>query len=251
MTVLTVSRLSERLVLLQLQGDERLEDWRPGQFVNVRTDAPDLLLRRPISIHDIDLSTRTLSLLVQVVGRGTHHLASLQAGDSVNLIGPLGTGFKMPERGGNVLLIGGGVGAAPMLYLGRTMHEAGAGVTFLMGARTSSELVRQDVYARWGDVHLTTDDGTAGMKGLITAHDVLCKTFDAWYVCGPMPMMRAVAQMALARGVRCQVSLENRMACGIGACLCCVVRDVNGQHRCTCTEGPVFDASEIFSLTDC
>lgn len=240
-----VSATSVRMVLT---AHDTLPDMQPGQFVELRIDdTPGVLLRRPISIHDYNKESNTLALLVQRVGKGTAWLCSRQAGDVVNAVLPLGNGFTLPSEGApcSPLLIGGGVGVAPLLFLGRELRRRGIVPTFLLGARTSKELLCKDLFESVGTVYVTTEVGDEGVKGFVTHHPVLREgDFNAVYVCGPKPMMQAVATMARAGEVWCEVSLENRMACGIGACLCCV-EDTRSGNVCVCKEGPVFNIDRL------
>jgi dihydroorotate dehydrogenase electron transfer subunit len=163
-------------------------------------------------------------------------------GETVNVLLPLGNGFSIPPLSvrSTLLLVGGGVGVAPLLYLGDTLKQIGFAPMFLLGARTREDVLQADAFRQRGVVHVTTEDGSLGEKGLVTDHSILRnEQFDHLYVCGPKPMMVAVARYARRAGVPCEVSLENTMACGIGACLCCVERTKTG-HACVCTEGPVF-----------
>lgn len=214
----------------------------PGQFVQVAVDAPGVFLRRPISVNDVDPMANTLDLLVRRAGRGTARLCDLSAGDRLNILLPLGRGFSLskPEGEGRILLVGGGVGVAPLLYLGRRLAEAGMKPEFLLGARSATDLLRLTDFAEVGPVHISTEDGSMGEKGLVTLNSVLAGPVSKIYCCGPAPMMKAVARVAREKGVPCEVSLENMMACGLGACLCCVENTVKG-NVCVCTEGPVFD----------
>ena len=143
------------------------------------------------------------------------------------------------------LLVGGGVGTAPMLMLGSTLAEMGYKPTFLLGARSSKDLLQLDEFQKLGDVYMTTEDGSMGEKGYVTQHSVLeAQKFDMIYTCGPKPMMMAVAKYAKANGIECEVSLENTMACGVGACLCCVENTDEG-HLCVCKDGPVFNIKKL------
>ena len=234
-------------VLLRLTADEPLPEMLPGQFVEVRVDnTPSVLLRRPISIHYCDKATNELGLLVQLVGDGTRWMATLKAGDTVNIVLPLGNGFTMPtDASVRPLLIGGGVGVAPLLYLGMKLKEMGITPTFLLGSRTENELMQIAEYEKVGPVYITTENGAVGEQGYVTQHSVLTREqFDQVYTCGPKPMMMAVARWAMAAGVPCEVSLENKMACGVGACLCCV-EDTKEGNVCVCKEGPVFSIDKL------
>ncbi|MBE0674486.1 MAG: dihydroorotate dehydrogenase electron transfer subunit [Bacteroidales bacterium] len=184
-------------------------------------------------------------MLIQVVGNGTEKLVRSEPGDVINAVFPLGNSFSMPRQGERVLLIGGGCGIAPLLFLGREIRSAGIEPHFLLGFRNASTVLGSDEYRKIGKVWLTTEDGSAGEKGYVTDHSVL-KTinYDRIYCCGPDPMMKAVGKYAMANGIECEVSLENLMACGFGVCLCCVVPTVNG-NLCSCTEGPVFNVKDL------
>ncbi len=218
----------------------------PGQFVEIKVDkSPTTFLRRPISIHFVDIVNKELWLLIQVVGDGTQQLSTLTVGDTVSLILPLGNGFTLPEQKSKTLLIGGGVGIAPLLYLGKTLWDLGHDVTFLLGARSEQDFPDLSFFAPYGSVHLTTEDGSVGEKGFVTNHSVLQQAdFDAIYTCGPKPMMEAVARYAKQHAIFCEVSLENKMACGFGVCLCCVEK-TNEGHKCVCTDGPVFNINKL------
>jgi dihydroorotate dehydrogenase electron transfer subunit len=234
------------LLILQLSGNVSFSDFCPGQFVQIKVEgSPETFLRRPISINYIDTERHELWLLVQQKGEGTRHLAELKAGDSIDVIFPLGRGFTMPKRGEKTLLIGGGVGVAPLLYLGKKLLEQGDEPAFLLGARSSLDLLEYDEFERLGQTFVTTEDGSQGEKGFVTQHSILnMEHFDHLKVCGPSPMMKAVAQFAHRENIDCEVSLENMMACGLGACLCCVEKTVRG-NLCVCTEGPVFNINEL------
>jgi len=193
----------------------------------------------------VDREKNLLWLLIQLVGDGTKTLAATPIGTKVNMILPLGNNFSKPELKDTVLLIGGGVGVAPLLMLGKKIKDKGLDVTFLLGARSAKDLLELDEFSKYGQVFTTTEDASAGEKGFVTQHSILTeKTFTRIYTCGPKPMMQAVANYASKKGIECEVSLENSMACGIGACLCCVEDTVDG-HVCTCTTGPVFNIKKL------
>jgi dihydroorotate dehydrogenase electron transfer subunit len=235
-----------RSVLLRLQAEKPLPDIEPGQFVQVRVDgSPSTYLRRPISIHDVDFQQNEITLLVQQVGEGTRHLATAKVGDLINLVFPLGNGFTLPEKGENVLLVGGGIGIAPLYYFAKVLNGKGFRPAMLLGGKSKSDLIRLVEYQQLGETFVTTEDGSLGEKGFVTQHSIWQqKQFDKIYVCGPKPMMKAVAKLAAEKGVWCEVSLENLMACGLGACLCCVEDTVDG-HVCVCKEGPVFNTRRL------
>lgn len=246
--VVSVEALGERFVLLKCTDPNApLPPMMPGQFAQLRVDgSKETFLRRPISINFVDTKLNQIWFLVQLVGTGSRALGRLREGDTLNALLPLGNGFSMPVSAEKKhLLVGGGVGTAPLLYLGAQMNLMGMRPTFLLGARTKDMLLQLEDFERVGDVYVTTEDGSAGEKGFVTQHSILFKQhFDRISVCGPSPMMKAVARFARANSVPCEVSLENMMACGLGACLCCVEKTVKG-NVCVCTEGPVFDINEL------
>ncbi len=223
-----------------------LPEMRAGQFAQLRVDnSPGTFLRRPISIHFLDRERNEVLFLVRLAGEGTRRLAALKEGDTLNALMPLGNGFSIPQEGKRVLLTGGGVGVAPLLYLGYELREKGCEPVFLLGAKSRDDLLPEGVFEKFGKVYITTEDGSAGEKGFVTQHSLLgSQKFRRIYCCGPKPMMMAVAKYATAKGIPCEVSLENMMACGLGACLCCV-EDTRRGNVCVCTEGPVFNIEEL------
>ncbi|MDR2042393.1 MAG: dihydroorotate dehydrogenase electron transfer subunit [Tannerella sp.] len=241
-------RLHPDYGLLKLTSDRALPEMAPGQFAEVRVDgSPETFLRRPISIHYVDKALNELWLLVRRVGEGTRRMTETGAGETLNVLLPLGNGFSVPPPAlrSAPLLVGGGTGVAPLLYLGDRLKRIGFTPVFLLGARTREDLLQLDAFRQRGVVHVATEDGSLGEKGLVTNHSLWQDgRFDSLYACGPKPMMKAVARQARQAGVPCEVSLENTMACGFGACLCCVERTKTG-HACVCTEGPVFPADRL------
>lgn len=247
---LTVSenlKLHANYVLLKLTSQSPLPEMLPGQFAEIRIDgSPTTFLRRPVSINYVDKPRNEVWFLIQLVGDGTRRLAEAAKGETINAVLPLGNGFTMPQNASDkLLLVGGGVGTAPMLYLGEQLAKNGCKPTFLLGARTDKDLLQLDDFAAYGEVYTTTEDGSHGEKGYVTQHSLLNKVkFERIYTCGPKPMMMAVAKYAKSNHINCEVSLENTMACGVGACLCCVENTVEG-HLCVCKEGPVFNINKL------
>lgn len=248
LTVSSAEKLTEKHVLLKLTYHEALPDMQPGQFVEVRVDnSSSTFLRRPISINFVDRARNELWLLVAAVGDGTRKLMTLQSGDMLNCVLPLGNSFSTVADGNNkkVLLVGGGVGVAPLLWQGMHIKEDGGEPFFLLGARTSKDVLEKDFFTNVGKVFITTEDGSEGEKGFVTNHSLLNhEHFDLIQTCGPKPMMMAVARYAREHDIPCEVSLENMMACGVGACLCCVEKTEKG-NQCVCTEGPVFNIKKL------
>ena len=248
LTLSAVERLHERYALLRATDPNApLPPMLAGQFAQLRVDnAPHAFLRRPISIHYVDREKNEVWFLVQIVGEGTKGLAQMKCHERLNAVLPLGRGFTLTENPAEkILLVGGGVGVAPLMLLGKQLNERGLKPTFLLGARSERDLLQTNHFRQYGEVQISTEDGTQGERGFVTQHSLMREGhFDRAYVCGPKPMMEAVARWARTKGVWCEVSLENRMACGIGACLCCV-EDTQEGHVCVCTEGPVFNIEQL------
>lgn len=235
------------LIKLTTIDKSPLPDMLPGQFVEIRVDgSKSTFLRRPISINFYDKIKNELWLLIQIVGEGTKKMCGLQKGDLMNLLLPLGNSFSMPKDvNSNLLLIGGGVGIAPLLFFGSVLKEKGYAPNFLLGARSKKDLLQLDEFAEYGEVHCTTEDGSYGEKGFVTDHSILRKTyFSTIYTCGPKPMMVAIAKYAKNNNIICEASLENLMACGFGVCLCCV-ENIGEENVCVCTDGPVFNTNKL------
>jgi dihydroorotate dehydrogenase electron transfer subunit len=239
-----------RYCLLKLSAGAAFPEIRAGQFVQALIEnSASVFLRRPVSVHFADREKREIQLLVQVVGDGTRKLSELKKGDHLNLIYPLGNGFTLPEKSTKnsklALLIGGGIGAAPLLFLSAELRKRGCTPNFLLGARTKEDFLQIREFEKSGKVYLATEDGSAGETGYVTAHSILQSSrFDLIYTCGPRPMMVAVARYAREKEIPCEVSLENTMACGFGVCLCCTEKTVNGNLR-VCTEGPVMNINQL------
>ena len=245
-TVISNAFVNKEHFLLKVQLSKALLPVFPGQFVEVKVDnEPNTFLRRPISVHDVDYKENTITFLIRVCGKGTEKLSALRPQDNVNIIYPLGKGFTVQQ--GKYLLIGGGCGVAPLYYLARKLNEINIFPDIIIGARNAEALFDVEKYQSLGNVHITTEDGSVGERGFVTQHSILAQHQNYTHICtcGPEAMMKAVAQYAAKHNIRCEVSLENTMACGVGACLCCVTETVEGHHVCVCTEGPVFDAEKL------
>ncbi len=233
--------------LIKLKSVHELPKVVPGQFVNIDIKGTDeVFLRRPFSIFEVDYEANTLSLIVKVLGRGSKKLTEIAVGDSCNLVYPLGNGFTVPANNERVLLIGGGSGVAPMLFLSKISGLERNNVHLLLGARTKDDHFEVEKYAKHGVLHFATEDGSIGEKGFVTQHPIFSnlRKFDKIYACGPNGMMKAIAKEAKAANVFCEVSLENLMACGFGVCLCCI-EPTNKGNKCVCTDGPVFNINDL------
>jgi len=255
-----MQRLSGDYFLLALELPLEPGSIRPGQFFMLglprRGDSWDPLLNRPLSVLDVTAGPRPgvseIEFLVKRVGRGTRLLAELGPGAAVFANGPLGSAFPEPEPGQRVVLVGGGVGMAPLFLAARRWQGRGSLVVFY-GGRSLAELPLRDRFAGLplDALHLASEDGTAGTRGLVTeplAAYLAGQPVDAVHTCGPNPMMAAVSRLTEARGVATWVSLENRMACGIGVCLGCAVpirRGSETEMLRVCREGPVFPSGQV------
>jgi dihydroorotate dehydrogenase electron transfer subunit len=233
--------------LIELEASGIASTVESGQFIHLRVShGTDFILRRPFSVHRAH--GERIEILFQVLGTGTLALAEKGCGDQMDAIGPLGTGWCVGDDVRHALLVGGGLGAAPLGMLVEELAKRGVATTVALGAPTSERLVGRELFeANARAVELATDDGSEGEQGLVTAvtqrllagHD-----FDLVCACGPEAMERAVVEQAREASVHCRVSLERLMACGIGACLSCVVTTTEGRKR-ACVEGPVFDGTEL------
>lgn len=244
MEILEHERLSQTVYRLTLSGNISAQ---PGQFVQVGVStSSDPFLMRPFSVHDCD--GRTLTLLYRVVGRGTHLLAAKKPKEQLEVVGPLGRGFPIVTAD-EIVLVAGGIGSAPLFYLLKTLRAANKTVHFYYGARSKEDLVlRQQFRLLAAAYSEATDDGTAGHHGLVTelVAQVLLQRRPVLYACGPDAMLRTVANLAKTNSCQCYVSLEAHMACGVGACLGCVVAKTTGEYARVCVDGPVFSAQEVF-----
>lgn len=213
-----------------------------GQFVHIRV--PGFTLRRPISIAKILPGKEGLSLVFEVRGDGTKELSRLREGDLLDLMGPLGHGFTLLAPDAKAVFAGGGIGLPPLLEAASHYRRP----TVLAGFRTAAAVIlKEDFEAIGADFRLSTDDGTAGEAGTVLPlldRRLAEEKADILYACGPVPMLRAVRDLALERGIRCELSLEERMGCGVGACLVCACKTADGMKQ-VCKDGPVFPAEEV------
>ena len=215
---------------------------RPGQFVQVCLPSNEFTLRRPFGIAALKESIVTM--FYRVVGHGTKYLATLQTGDVFNLLGALGNGFTLNE--GKVLLVGGGLGLAPLIFAASELKD----VDVLIGGKNAEEAIlwQSEFQSLVNELFIATDDGSAGIHGFVTEllPEILSKNkYETILTCGPEIMMRRVAKIAKENNIPCQVSLEKRMGCGLGACLSCSIDTINGRKK-ICKDGPVFNAKTVF-----
>ncbi|WP_346860335.1 dihydroorotate dehydrogenase electron transfer subunit [uncultured Draconibacterium sp.] len=247
-TVVENKALNSTNFLIKIKSDSALPEIKPGQFVNVEIkQASEVFLRRPFSIFEVDYKDNTLSMIIKILGKGSKILTDIKVGDSVSLVYPLGKSFTYPEKQDRILLIGGGSGVAPMLFLAKESGLAKEQVDILLGARSSEDHINVEEYSQFANLHYASEDGSLGEKGFVTQHSVFTTDLKAYtkiYACGPDGMMRAIAKEAKTAEVFCEVSLENLMACGFGVCLCCI-EPTNKGNQCVCTDGPVFNINDL------
>ncbi|MCH5204328.1 MAG: dihydroorotate dehydrogenase electron transfer subunit [Oscillospiraceae bacterium] len=238
--------LAKGIYSVIIDAPELADEAEAGQFANI--GVPGFTLRRPISICGIDRERGTLRFVFEVRGKGTYALAQLSEGDSLDVLGPLGRGFNIPE-GKRIVVVGGGIGVPPLLEISR---ETSSLCTAIIGFRDYTKIILENEFKENNsETVLCTDDGSVGVHGVVTVplEEVLKKGETAAVMaCGPTPMLKAVIDMCGRYGVQCQVSLEQRMGCGVGACVVCSCMTVkNGEeyYSRVCKDGPVFSAEEV------
>lgn len=233
-TILSNEPIAWRTYRMVLQGDT--SDIRPGQFVEIQL--PNYYLRRPISVCDIDGDL--LTLIYKTVGEGTAAMAAMSAGTELDILSCLGNGYDLSKAGDHVLLIGGGVGVPPLFYAAKDLRNQGKQVRVVLGFGSRREVFAEEDFRRLGcEVSVCTMDGNYGTKGVVT--DLLTTPAPFYYACGPLPMLRALVHTLGTNG---QLSMEERMGCGVGICVGCSIETRSGVKR-VCKEGPVFDAGDI------
>lgn len=252
--VISKQELAENIFKLTMESETISADAKPGQFVNIKCcEGTQALLRRPISICAADRKTGTYDLVFQKKGEGTALLALKSPDDVLDIMGPLGNGFDLNIRYNRIAVIGGGIGIFPLLFI---LNESKAIVKrAYLGFRTKKLVVLEEEFSQnASSLEITTDDGSYGKCGLITdilKRDMEACQFDMIYSCGPVPMLKKVMETASEYGVNCQVSLEQRMGCGFGACLVCACKtraaagENDWQYSHVCKDGPVFNAKDV------
>lgn len=248
-------QLKSDIFKFSMEAPEIVKDAKQGQFVEVRvTDTTAPFLRRPISIHNIDKESGLLELIFQVKGEGTQILSKKQEGDKIDLLGPLGYGTFEFKDYKNIAILGGGIGVFPLYELAKNAKKEGINVNTYLGFRNKDFVVLEEEFKNLSNnLVLTTDDGTYGKHGFainFLKEDIEAGKIDSIYACGPLPMLKAVRKLAIEKDIPCQISLEERMGCGLGACLGCAVRtsdstDEEPKYVHVCKQGPVFEAKEV------
>lgn len=240
--------IAQDIYSLWLHAEEIAKEARPGQFVSVYCQDESRILPRPISICEIDKESGRIRLVYRVAGEGTKEFSEYDSGDTLEIVGPLGNGFPLDRGYEKVFLIGGGIGVPPMVELAKQLP----GEKLVISGYRGGELFLKEELSRNAELYVATEDGSAGTKGnVIDAIRENHLTADAIFACGPMPMLKALKAYAQEQGIDCYLSLEERMACGIGACLACVCKSMdidehtNVKNKRVCKDGPVFAAEEI------
>lgn len=231
---------------------ELAESAAAGQFIGVYPKDKSILLPRPVSICEAEKEKSVLRIVYRTVGKGTEEFSGYLAGEEVQILGILGNGFPVWEgKDRTVVLLGGGIGIPPLVELAKELKGKSASVTVIAGYRDGNLFLREDLEA-YADVYVATEDGSRGVRGnVLTVMEERNVQADVIMACGPMPMLRGVKQYAGERGIKAYLSLEERMACGVGACLGCVCRTTKKDphshvnHARICTDGPVFDAEDV------
>jgi len=260
--ILSKEEVAPNIYLMKLKAPSVAQEALPGQFIHIKCSTDNYpLLRRPLSIHRIDKEKGEIYILFQVVGEGTKLLAQKEVGDNLDILGPIGNGFNIYPESRKIMIIGGGIGVAPLLALCEESIRKGKEVRVLIGALKKELVIGEENFRNLGaQVDVATDDGSYKYKGLVT--DLLERTIkEGWladqiFACGPKPMLRRIAEITSNRNIYCQVSLEERMGCGIGACLGCVCKikakeknnnqnQIKYIYKRVCVDGPIFEGSEV------
>lgn len=249
--ILSNQSIAHNMYLMAIDSRTIADNGKPGQFIHIKIPADNsLLLRRPISINSIDRDRGIVYIAYQVVGKGTHILSMLKKGDKLDVLGPLGNGFSIPYEADNIVLVGGGCGIAPLRYI--VDYWTDKTYTSFLGYRDRNSIYQLEIFDKASDkTYLSTDDGSQGEKGFIT--DILKRereniNSNLIIACGPINMLREVQTFSNEHNVPCQISLEERMGCGIGACMVCscAVRSKKDlEYKKVCSDGPVFWSDEV------
>ena len=258
--ILSKEKVAPNIFLIKLSAPSIAKDALPGQFIHIKCSKDNYpLLRRPLSIHRIDKEKGEIFILFQIIGEGTKLLSQREVGDNLDILGPIGNGFNIYPESRKIMIVGGGIGVAPLLALCEESIRQGKEVGVLIGALKKELVIGEESFKILGaKVEVATDDGSYQYKGLVT--DLLEKiNREGWladqiFACGPKPMLKKIGEIALQVNINYQVSLEERMACGIGACLGCVCKiktkdkreyKVKYEYKRVCVDGPVFIGSEV------
>ena len=253
--IISNKKIADDIFDMRIKEDHIAQTARPGQFVNVYIPRADLLLPRPVSVCETDVREGIFRIVYQAIGEGTAIISHLKPGDAMRMTGPAGNGFDLgygekPDAV-KITIAGGGIGVPPLLFLARALAGSGAkiNITTFLGFKTETRAILTDEFEKVGAARISTDDGSLGYKGFVPDHmRAAGAEADVIYACGPAPMLKNVAAYAAEKNVPCFVSMEERMACGLGACVGCAVKVKTGDgftYKKACSDGPVFDAREV------
>lgn len=242
MQIVTSSAIAKDTIEMVLKNRRVSEGAEPGQFLHVQTKAHTL--RRPISIADVDKENKTITILFKVLGSGTKQLAATPAGEYLHAIGPNGNGFPLTApKGETVLIVGGGIGVPPLFYLAKQLKKRDVHIVAVLGFQSKDFVFYEEPFNHLADTYIVTNDGSYGYKGFVTTVMKNMHQFNTYYACGPRAMLQAVKSQH--KDIPGYLSFEERMGCGVGACLACVVPSDDGGYRKVCKDGPVFHAEEV------
>ena len=250
--IINKESLLSDIITFSIDASEIAKQATPGQFLEIKcSEGIDPLLRRPISISNVDKKSGMLQFIIQIRGKATELLSKKSVGDSLDILGPLGHGFSLAESGKRTAVIGGGIGVFPLLYLTKELKDK-CEVNVYLGFRNKNFVVLEEEFKKFSNnVCITTDDGTYGQKGYAAnflEQDIKLGKIDKIYACGPYPMLKALSNIAITHNIDCEISVEERMCCGIGACLGCACKVKDGddwRYGHVCKDGPVFDAKKV------
>lgn len=248
-------QLKDDIFKFSVEAPEITKTAKPGNFIEIRvSENTDPFLRRPISIFNMEKEKGILEFIFQVKGKGTEILAKRREGDMIDIMGPLGFGTFKYESYHKIAIIGGGIGVFPLYELAKSAKKAEKEISMYLGFRNREYVVLEEEFKQVSDkLIITTDDGTYAEKGFainFLKEDIEKESIDCIYACGPLPMLKAVRELAIEKNIPCQISLEERMGCGLGACLGCAVKTAasspeNPEYWHVCKGGPVFQAKEV------
>ncbi|MFD1067205.1 dihydroorotate dehydrogenase electron transfer subunit [Oceanobacillus locisalsi] len=243
MKVLTVDTIAKETIEMTLYQPEISQQTVPGQFLHLLV--PGFTLRRPISIAKVHPKEGTVTILFKIVGDGTKALASYHPGMNVDVLGPSGNGFSIEDvkEGERILLVGGGIGVPPIYHLARRLSEKNVELVAVLGFQSKDYVFYEDAFKEIAETYVVTNDGSYGHQGFVTHVFPEVGKFNQYFSCGPLPMLRAVTTEL--KDTTGKVSLEERMGCGVGACMACVLPTVDNSYKKICSDGPVFSAQEV------
>lgn len=253
--LVSIERLKDDIYKFSVEAPEIVELAKPGNFIEIRvSDTTEPFLRRPISIYNLDKEKGILEFIFQVRGKGTEILAKKQIGEYIDIIGPLGYGTFKYQKHENIAIIGGGIGVFPLYELAKSAKKENKNVSIYLGFRSKDFVVLENEFENVSDkLIITTDDGSYANEGFainFLSKDIEDENIDCIYACGPLPMLKAVQKLAKEKSIDCQISLEEKMGCGLGVCLGCAVKKANSskdapEYFHVCKGGPVFNANDV------